>query len=323
MRKKAMALCMVLLLWSSTVAVAAAVPETLIPVGKTVGISLETDGVVVVGFDENGSTAKDAGVKKGDIITEINGQTVDSAQGLQSAILAEDTVEVTLMRGDDDVEIHVANGGEKLGIQVREGISGIGTVTFYDPATDTYGALGHGVNEPDARILLPLDSGELCPSKVVDVEQGTAGRAGLLRGAFETNKILGTVEQNTDHGIFGQGAYELATRQAVPVAEFEEVTAGNATILSNVDGETVVEYQVKILQTADQPKENGRDMVVEITDPRLLNITGGIVQGMSGSPILQNGKLIGAVTHVFVNDPHMGYGIYIGNMIETVAETNS
>lgn len=316
MRKKIMAIALVWLMAWNGVVVAVAMPSTLIPVGKTVGISLKTDGVVVVGFDEAGSLAKDAGVKKGDIITDINGAPVDSAQQLQAAILAEEAVAITVTRGNQNLEIPVDHDGQRLGMEVREGISGIGTVTFYDPSTDTYGALGHGVNEPDARVLLPLDSGTLCPAKVVEVDRGEAGHAGVLRGAFAPSKILGTVEQNTDHGIFGQGGYALAVRPALEVADFAEVEVGKATILSNVKGTQVTEYQVEILQTATAPKDNGRDLILEITDPRLLSVTNGIVQGMSGSPILQNGKIIGAVTHVFVNDSAKGYGIFIENMLE-------
>ena len=197
-------------------------------------------------------------------------------------------------------------------------MAGIGTLTYCDPASGAFGALGHGVNDVDTSLLLPLESGGLMYAQVADVKKGLSGEPGELHGTFEVSRELGTLSANTKSGIFGCLTDPAMTQglSPVPVAAKQDLKEGNATILSNISGDRVEEYQVEIVQLYSLKDDDTRDMMLKVTDPRLLEITGGIVQGMSGSPIIQNGKLVGAVTHVLVNDPTRGYGIFIENMLD-------
>lgn len=301
----------------------AAMPEELVPVGSAVGIRLETDGLVVVGFDADGvSAAKDAGMKKGDVIKRVNGVEVSGCDSFQTLVSGAggEALEVLVDRSGEPVTLKILPQKDaacyRLGIYVRDSMAGIGTVTFYDPAQNVYGALGHGVNDSESLVLMPLESGEIMPASVIEIKRGTSGAPGVLKGAFETETTLGTVEYNTEHGIFGKGAAGLSSHAAMPVAKQSQIHTGKATILANIDQKTVQEYEVEITKMFPLEQESGRNMLLTITDPRLLKSTGGIVQGMSGSPILQDGRLIGAVTHVLVNNPTCGYGIFIENMLK-------
>ena len=193
-------------------------------------------------------------------------------------------------------------------------MAGIGTMTYYDPATSTFGALGHGITDVDTAQLMPFSNGSILPSTVKAVKKGEAGSAGELRGDFDLTGDLGGLYANTSSGVFGtlEAAYAPAQAQAVPTGQ---PAAGPAVIRSNVQGDEVREYDIEILKTVSGSND-GRDMVISVTDPALVETTGGIVQGMSGSPILQDGKLVGAVTHVLLNDPTKGYGISIENMLK-------
>ena len=297
---------------------AAAMPQTLVAVGRTVGIRLETDGILVAEL-EPGGPAEQAGLRSGDVIETVNGTEITSCEQFQSMLQSCDgsPLDLAIERNGKDAAVTVAPtrgaAGCHLGVSVRDSMAGIGTVTYYDPVTGAYGALGHGVNDLQSLVLLPVESGEILPSSVVEVRKGVRGTPGLLKGAFDTSTTLGTVERNTDHGIFGQCSGQLGG-MPLPVATAEEIQTGKATILSNVQNTNVVAYAVEITRL-DPTDRSGRNLVLTITDDRLLQTTGGIVQGMSGSPIVQNGKLIGAVTHVLIDDPSRGYGIFIENML--------
>ena len=304
----------------------AAMPERLVPVGSTVGIRLDAEGLVVVGVDTSGtSAAHAAGMKKGDVIRTVNGVPVEDgdffrelvAQGggkpLEIGVVRDGKTQILKVQPEQD------GSGYRLGVSLRDSMAGIGTVTFYDPERHVYGALGHGVNEMETMLLLPLESGEILPSSVVEVQKGVSGAPGMLKGAFNTSEVLGTVDANTDHGIFGHAKEALSDKTAIPVASDQEIHTGKATILANVNNTEVEEYEVEITKLFPTEDDSGRNMLLTIKDPRLLKTTGGIVQGMSGSPILQDGKLVGAVTHVLVNNPTCGYGIFIENMLEAAA----
>jgi len=265
--------------------------------------------------------AKDAGLKVGDLILQCNGACVESTEHFQD-LLADDEdgiVDLQIRRGGKPVRLTAeavagSDGMRRLGAWVRDSMAGIGTMTFYDPESGLFGALGHGVNDTDTNLLLALEEGSIMPSTVKAVKPGLAGDPGELRGEFDLTRDLGTLYANTDQGVFGvMASCPMTERTALPVADPAEVRCGNATILSNVFGDQVEEYAVRLSQL--NVGSSTRNMIVEITDQRLLDITGGIVQGMSGSPIVQNGKLVGAVTHVLVNDPTRGYGIFIENML--------
>ena len=292
---------------------AQALPRTLIPGGCTVGIKLYSQGLVVTGF-EKGSAARAAGMKRGDVIIEVDGEAIHTAAALRDS-LDEEQVTVTVLRRGREAELCIKPEDRKLGAYIRDSMAGIGTVTYYDPNTGDFGALGHGVTDVDAEVLLPLEAGIVVHSAVTAVEKGTGGEPGELKGKFDIHRILGSVEQNGENGIFGTLTTPIPGK-SIPIATTDEIETGEATILSNISGTDVRSYSVEILKIYPHPTQPGRNLLLKITDPTLLQQTGGIVQGMSGSPIIQDGKLVGAVTHVLVNDPTRGYGIFIENMLE-------
>ncbi len=279
--------------------------RTLVPVGRTVGIKLFARGVLVVGLTSGSSPAKSGGLEKGDVILKCNGSAVTSSEQFQSMLqrLGGGTVEVQVGREDERKTLTLrpkqADSGDwAIGAWIRDSMAGIGTMTYYDPATGAFGALGHGVTDTDTAQLMPFSSGSILPSSVKAVKRGEAGAAGELRGDFELDAELGTLTANTDQGVFGSledGGY--AAGEALPVASPREVEDGPAVIRCNVAGCDVEEYAVE-LRKLSPASGDCRELLVTVTDPALLAATGGIVQGMSGSPILQNGKFVGAVTHV-------------------------
>ena len=296
----------------------AALPQSLIPGGNTVGLHLDTQGVSVA--EVNSPGAKKAGISKGDVLQKIDGIPVNNAKEVSEAVEKSHGAPLELRflhEGEEKSCVLAPQQGEKgwvLGLTVREGISGIGTVTYYNTEDGSFGALGHGVNEGNT--LLPMECGQVLPSAVVSVQRGKKGEPGALQGATTENKAMGEIRKNTTQGIFG--SISCPGGRALPVGKASQIKKGPASILSNVAGTEVKEYSVEILQIHPRDKLN-RNLLIEITDPELLETTGGIVQGMSGSPVIQDGKLIGAVTHVLVNDPQTGYGIFIENMLDAAA----
>ena len=310
-----------LLACSASVAMAAEVtPRMLVPVGHTVGIKLFSKGVVVVKLSDGGTPARTCGLRTGDVIIQCGGSTVTSSEQFQSLLqTCGGTAELEVRRNGNSVTLSVEperndQGVYCIGAWIRDSMAGIGTMTYYDPATATFGALGHGITDVDTAQLMPFSNGSILPSTVKAVKKGEAGSAGELRGDFDLTGDLGDLYANTASGVFGTlgGDYAPAQAQAVPTGEPE---TGAAVIRSNIRGDEVREYTVEILKTVPNSRD-GRDMVLSVTDPELIEATGGIVQGMSGSPILQNGKLVGAVTHVLLNDPTKGYGISIETMLK-------
>ena len=310
-----------LLACSASVAMAAEVtPRMLVPVGHTVGIKLFSKGVVVVKLSDGGTPARTCGLRTGDVIIQCGGSTVTSSEQFQSLLqTCGGTAELEVRRNGNSVTLSVEperndQGVYCIGAWIRDSMAGIGTMTYYDPATSTFGALGHGITDVDTAQLMPFSNGSILPSTVKAVKKGEAGSAGELRGDFDLTGDLGGLYANTSSGVFGtlEAEYAPAMAQAVPTGE---PRTGTAVIRSNVQGDEVREYDIEILKTVSGSND-GRDMVISVTDPALVEATGGIVQGMSGSPILQDGKLVGAVTHVLLNDPTKGYGISIENMLK-------
>ena len=298
---------------------AAAMPSQLVPGGSTVGLQLKTGGVLVVEAGDDSA----APLRQGDRIVKVNGQKTATATDLQQLLSkADGDVTLTVEREGKTLEFLAQPSqtadGPKLGVAVRDSVAGIGTVTYYDPESGAFGALGHGVNDPGTMNLLKSDGGDVLATRVVSVKKGQAGAPGQLEGAAISMNPIGSVEKNTSHGVFGL-IFSPGKSPMLPVAKNGEAETGPAQILSNVSGTQVQEFDVEILRIYPTEKETGRNLLLRVTDPELLETTGGIVQGMSGSPILQNGKLIGAVTHVLVNDPTTGYGIFIENMLDAAA----
>lgn len=297
--------------------------KELIPGGQVVGLELRDQRIVVAGFDEQqGKTAQAAGLQNGDVIQKIDDTVIASAEDVRKALKQSDgTVTLEISRDGNlhslQIVPYITQDGPKLGVYLRQGITGIGTVTWYDPGKKTFGTLGHGVNDGNGN-LLQMTQGHVYPARVMSVKKGKSGEPGQLIGALKSPEALGTLYKNTQQGVFGTSNTAWAGN-AIPVAKSTEIKTGDAVILSTVEGEAPREYSVKILKIYPKSRTNGRNLLLRITDPALLEATGGIVQGMSGSPIIQDGKLVGAVTHVLVNDPTTGYGIFIENMLEAAA----
>ena len=310
------ALCVYLLIGT-------AFAKDLVPVGQVVGLELRDKKVVVAGFDEKmGADAQKAGLCSGDVIQKIDAVSITCTDDVQKALQQSDgTVELEIYREGKTSRIQlmpqITSDGPRLGVYLRQGITGIGTVTWYDPETQRFGTLGHGVNDSGGN-LLPMAEGRVYRASVMTVKKGKCGEPGQLYGSIENSQPAGILEKNTRQGVFGK-ASQPWEGEAVSVATAAEIKTGDAVIRSTVSGNTVREYSVKILKIYPRVKNAGRNLLLKVTDPALLETTGGIVQGMSGSPIIQDGKLVGAVTHVLVNDPTMGYGIFIENMLDAAA----
>ncbi len=306
--------------------------QYIIPGGQTVGIYVETDGVLVLGTtgveDSDGRYVKPAEniIVKGDYITAVDGRSIHYKSQLLNQIAKhkENPMVLTVRRNKQKIKVKVTpvatknKGDYKCGIWIRDDTQGIGTLT-YGTEEGYFGALGHGVSDMDTGELMESVEGSIYKAQVSYVIAGKSGKPGELVGSIDyaSKNQLGRITDNTIHGIYGRGNAKFASYcgdKAVPVALKQEVKEGKAVIQSGISG-TLEKYEVEIekVQLSGVGKAN---MIVRVTDDELLSLTGGIVQGMSGSPILQNGKIVGAVTHVFVNDPTRGYGIFIENMLE-------
>lgn len=294
--------------------------KELVAVGEVVGLELRGKEVSVAGFDDTqGSAAQAAGLKMGDIIQKIDDMRITSSDDIRRALeKASGSVAVQICRDGKTLELRITpqitKEGPQLGVYLRQGVTGVGTVTWYDPQTKAFGTLGHGVNDGNGN-LFPMVQGWAYQAKVTAVKKGKAGQPGQLMGTVLSPEPVGTLTSNTPRGLFGTSSCGW-TGETMEIASADQITTGDAVIRSTISGDTVQEYSVKILKIYPKSRGNGRNLLLKVTDPALLTTTGGIVQGMSGSPIIQNGKLIGAVTHVLVNDPTTGYGIFIENMLD-------
>lgn len=306
--------------------------KSVIPCGIPFGIKMFTEGVIVVGMSDIDTAvgllnpAKQCGIQIGDIVISINGVAVSSNE--QVGQLVQDShgqpLQVEVKRQNEVFSttllplLSSLDNQYKAGIWVRDSSAGIGTMTYYDPSTGCYGGLGHAVCDIDTQMVMPLFSGEIVRANITGVSAGHAGTPGELKGMFVDNHPMGTLEINNETGVFGKLYGGYAYHQPVQMAHSYEVEKGPATILCTISGETPEAFSINIDKLSPASESDTKNMVISITDPKLLSETGGIVQGMSGSPILQNGKLVGAVTHVFVNDPTRGYAIFAENMDNTL-----
>lgn len=315
-----------LLTFSLSLVISNAVYATdVIPIGKTVGVKIFTDGLLVIGSSEvdGRNVAKESGIRTNDRIKAINGQSIDNAELLVRLVNENPNgVRLSLVRDNQDIEVdavpvHGEDGVYRLGLWVRDSTAGIGTVTFYNPETKNFAALGHCINDVDTGNILSVKSGHILNCNILSVTKSEKGAPGEINGAFEGDKI-GDVRVNAQIGIFGKmttSEFESAN-DAVPVATRDEIHTGDAYILTDAFGSSDNRYSINIKKFT---QSEDKAMVIEITDSRLIENAGGIVQGMSGSPIIQDGKLVGAVTHVFVNNPLKGYGTLAESMLEVQA----
>ncbi len=308
--------------------------KVLLPGGQSVGVKMDVKGVLVVGLEEiNTPDGKSinpglkAGLQIGDSVLTINGETVNNAKEVQNKInKVKEKVRLKIMRKGETKVIYLnpvlsaEDNTYKMGVWVRDKTAGLGTMTFYDPEKNIFGALGHAITDPDTGDVLSVAKGELVDSKVESVKQGKAGEPGEIRGIFyEADAPLGILKSNSDFGIFGYLYHAVENpifSKPIAVGYQDQVHRGPAYILSTLDGNKVEKYSVSIEKINRQSTPDTKSMIIRVTDKRLLEKSGGIVQGMSGSPIIQDNKIIGAVTHVFVNDPERGYGIFIEWMLK-------
>lgn len=306
----------------------------VIPGGQSIGVRLHTLGVLVVGHhlvdagETKVSPGEEAGIKVGDVILEINGKKVKKVTDIAKLVNEEDgkSLNVKLKRNDKELTTTLDPMYDKkdeqyrIGLYIRDSAAGIGTMTFYHPESKQYGALGHVISDMDTRKPIQIHDGQLVPSNVTSIDKGSNGVPGEKNAEFSIDdKTLGTITKNSPFGIYGTLKEKIANNimdKPMPIALSHQVEQGPAKILTVLEGQKVEEFDVEIVSSVPQKHPETKGMIVKITDPKLLEKTGGIVQGMSGSPIIQNGKLIGAVTHVFLNDSTSGYGVHIEWMLQ-------
>lgn len=308
--------------------------------GHSIGVILQSKGIMVVGFAPILSTtghkefpARDEGLEIGDLIMKANNKQVDSENDLARIIDETGDKDVTLLikRSGKNISIAVPTAycpetnRHRIGLYVRDGIAGVGTLTFWDPKTKNYAALGHIIIDADTKKGIDVLRGKIVSASIQTVKAGQPGKPGEKIGIFnEESSLSGTITKNTYFGIYGKTAEEIVNPKvdySMEIGYAHQVVTGKAQIYTVINGEEIEKFDIEI-EKIHPERENGKGMVVRVTDSRLLSLTGGIIQGMSGSPIVQNDRVIGAVTHVFLNDPTRGYGIFMDNMLSEMPGYN-
>ena len=301
---------------------------TVIPVGEVVGIKMYTKGVLVVGMAEieGEKPYSSTEIKEGDIITNVDDEEIENTSDLIECINKSNgkSVEITYINNGQTKECNIKpvrseDGDYKIGLWVRDSAAGIGTVTLYEPESKNFVALGHGITDIDTHELINISSGELVTTKILSIIKGESGTPGKIQGTIENQKNIGTIYKNTSLGIYGKVSQvsnlPLNYSKPLEIAMRDEIKLGKAKILCNIENEQgIEEYEIEIVRKFTNNNYDNKSMLIRVTDERLIEKTGGIVQGMSGSPIIQNGKFVGAVTHVIVNNPKEGYAVF-GDML--------
>jgi len=309
-----------------------AITQEVVPLGLTIGVRINTDGVMVLGtgsfLGDDGRTHRpsDGILRSGDLIVKINDKPIENKETLSNYV-SESSGDINLVLRRDGSELEVTltpaiaatDGTRRIGTWVRDSTKGIGTLTYYVPETGAFGALGHGIMDVDTKLLITVRNGIIMQSNVTSIVRGARGKPGELEGSVDTGSLLGNVILNSPSGIYGKldaAFMETLPKETMPTATRAQIQEGPATIMTNVVDNKVREYDITIESVNRTTSDDTKGMIIRITDPVLLDATGGIVQGMSGSPIIQNGMVVGAVTHVFVQDPTKGYGIFIETMLQ-------
>jgi len=305
----------------------------VVPCGITVGVRINTQGVMVLGLgdvhDETDTVCEPSKniLRVGDIILKADNTDIQNKEELIRIIEKSENKEIKLSvkRNDEIKDVFVTavkskyDNKNKIGVWVRDSTQGIGTVTYYNPQNNKFGALGHAIVDVDTKKIMNVKDGTIMKSEIVSIKKGEKGKPGELAGTINSDKIIGNIELNNKFGLYGKlqpQEINNIDKKTMPIALQNEIKEGPAKIRSNIDGDKVEEFDILIESINHYNTDNSKSMVIKITDDKLINKTNGIVQGMSGSPIIQNEKLIGAVTHVFVQEPTRGYGIFIENMLK-------
>lgn len=315
------------------------IPKTkVIPIGSIAGVKLYTNGVLVVGMSEiegkdnnKYRPYENSGIAEGDTILKINDVEINTTDELVENVNKSNgkDIKINYVHEQEAKEcsitpVQTEDSEYKIGLWVRDSAAGVGTVTFYEPSSKTFGALGHGITDIDTNELVNISSGEFITTRILNITKGESGNPGKVQGTIENESNIGTISKNTKFGIYGKvdniSSLKIDASKEMEVANREEIKEGKATILCSLDNETPQEYEIEIEKIFKDNNYNNKSMQIKVTDQKLIDKTGGIIQGMSGSPIIQNGKFVGAVTHVLVNNPKEGYGVFADIMIKKSKE---
>lgn len=305
----------------------------VIPMGNAIGMKLYTDGVLAVGMSEieGKKPYENSGIKEGDRIVQIDKKAIDNTEDLMEAVNKCSGKEISVKYIRDNTTITtsikpIKNSGNqyKIGLWVRDAAAGVGTLTFYEPSSGMFGTLGHGIIDVDTSELIKIANGELVTTNILNITKGKKGDPGEIRGTIESGHTIGNIDKNTSFGVFGtlnKTPYiNIQNNDEIEVALREEIKIEDAQIICELENGKREKYNIKIQKVFLNNNKDNKSMLIKITDEKLLEKTGGIIQGMSGAPIIQNGKFIGAVTHVLVNDPTIGYGVFADIMIKQMRE---
>lgn len=305
----------------------------VIPMGNAIGMKLYTDGVLVVGMSEieGKKPYENSGIKEGDRIVQIDKKAIDNTEDLMEAVNKCSGKEISVKYIRDNTTITtsikpIKNSGNqyKIGLWVRDAAAGVGTLTFYEPSSGMFGTLGHGIIDVDTSELIKIANGELVTTNILNITKGKKGDPGEIRGTIESGHTIGNIDKNTSFGVFGTlnkiPYINIQNNDEIEVALREEIKIEDAQIICELENGKREKYNIKIQKVFLNNNKDNKSMLIKITDEKLLEKTGGIIQGMSGAPIIQNGKFIGAVTHVLVNDPTIGYGVFADIMIKQMRE---
>lgn len=306
----------------------------VVPIGKVVGLKMYTNGVLVVGMSEvengNNKPYENSNIKPGDTILKINEEIIESIDNLKKIVNDSNGKElnVTILRNGNLIKTNIIptetlDNKYQLGLWVKDAATGVGTITFYDPKSKFFGVLGHGITDYDTNRLINIASGKLVTAKIISLKKGEENNPGEIKGTIINSQNIGEIKKNTEFGVYGMlndlTALNIDTSKAIEVASREEIEEGDAKILCSINSSNITkEYKIKIEKIYIENNYNNKSMLIKITDDELLKETGGIIRGLSGAPIIQNGKLIGAITNVLVSNPEIGYGIFADLMINEI-----
>ena len=306
---------------------------TVVPIGKAIGMKLYTDGVLVVGLSEieGKKPYENSGIKEGDRIIEINQNQIDTTEELMEEVNKSNgqNISIKYMRDEKTITTSIqpvknSENQYKLGLWVRDAAAGVGTLTFYEPSSGMFGTLGHGILDIDTSDLIKIANGELVTTNILSITKGEKGQPGEIRGTIEAGYTIGQISKNTNFGVFGKitnlAQANISNLEAIELSSRDELKTGKAQIICELENGKTQYYDIEIQKIFLNNNQNNKSMLIKVTDQELIEKTGGIIQGMSGAPIIQNGKFVGAVTHVLVNDPTMGYGVFADIMLKEMKE---